>query len=311
MGTNPFKFGAKATWATSGAEWAGLAKQAEDLGYYSFQIDDHFNKAFAPVPAIMAAACATERVLVGPHVAGVDFRNVVEFAKEAATIDLLSGGRFTMGIGAGWNAVDYANAGIHQDNAITRIERLAEAVDIMRGLWGGEKFGYTGKHHTIAEHDAQPKPISSIPVLIGGGGQKILTMAAQKANIVGVNPKIVGRSINPKSMATAAAEAVDEKVGWIREAAAAAGTSDKIELQLQFFATVVTDDKMGVCEKFAPAFGLPVEVVANAPFFAIGTLAEIKDNILMMRERWGISYFCCQNDGTKQLAPIVAELAGK
>jgi probable F420-dependent oxidoreductase len=311
MGTKPFKFGAKATWATSGAEWAGLAKQAEDLGYYGFQIDDHFNKAFAPVPAIMAAACATSKVLVGPHVAGVDFRNVVEFAKEAATIDLLSDGRFTMGIGAGWNKVDYDNAGIHQADAMTRIERLSEAVDIFRGLWGGEKFGYQGKHFQVAEHDAQPKPPHHIDILVGGGGQKILTMAAQKADIVGVNPKIVGRSINPKSMATAAFEAVDEKVGWIKAAAAAAGRTDAFDIQLQFFATVVTDDKMAVCEKFAPAFGLPVEVVAAAPFFAIGSLSEIKENILMMRERWGINYFCCQNDGTKQLAPIVAELAGK
>jgi len=311
MGTKPFKFGAKATWAKTGAEWANLAKQAEDLGYYSFQIDDHFNKAFAPVPAIMAAACATSTVKVGPHVAGVDFRNPVNFAKEASTIDLLSDGRFMMGIGAGWNMVDYQNSGIEQMDAMTRIERLDEAVQIMRGLWGEGKFTFAGKHFNVAEHDAQPKPISSIPVLIGGGGPKILALAAQRADIVGVNPKIVGRSINPKSMATAAAEVVDEKVAWIREAAAAAGRTDDIELQLQIFATVVTDDKMGTVEKFAPAFGLPPEVVANAPFFQIGTIDHIKENIQMMRERWGISYIVCQNDGTIPLAPIVAELSGK
>jgi len=311
MTTKPFKFGAKATWATSGADWARLAKQAEDLGYVSFQIDDHFNKAFAPVPAIMAAACATSKVLVGPHVAGVDFRNVVEFAKEAATIDLLSDGRFTMGIGAGWNQADYANAGIVQDDANTRIERLSEAVDIMRGLWGEGKFSYSGKHYTVAEHDAQPKPISKIPVLIGGGGPKILSLAAQKADIVGVNPKIVGRSINPRSMATAAAEVVDEKVAWIREAAAAAGRTDEIELQMQLFVSIVTDDKAGAVEKFAPAFGLPPEVVANAPFFQIGSLDHIKENFQMMRERWGITYIVCQDAGTVPLAPIVAELSGK
>jgi probable F420-dependent oxidoreductase len=310
MGTKPFKFGAKATWASSGAEWAGLAKQAEDLGYVSFQIDDHFNKAFAPVPAIMAAACATNTVKVGPHVAGVDFRNVVSFAKEAATIDLLSDGRFIMGIGAGWNKADYANAGIEQDDAMTRIERLSEAVDVIKGLWGPDKFSFSGKYFNVAEHEAQPKPVGQIPILIGGGGPKILSLAAQKADIVGVNPKIVGRSINPRSMATAAAEACDEKVAWINEAAAAAGRADDIELQLQIFVTVVTDDKMGTVEKFAPAFGLPPEVVANAPFFQIGSISEIKDNIVAMRERWGISYIVCQNDGTKALAPIVSELAG-
>ena len=84
----------------------------------------------------MAAAAATSTLLVGPHVAGVDFRNPVLFAKECATIDLLSEGRFTLGIGAGWSEKDYAIAGIHQDDALTRIGRVREAVQIMKGLWG-------------------------------------------------------------------------------------------------------------------------------------------------------------------------------
>jgi probable F420-dependent oxidoreductase len=248
-------------------------------------------------------------VLVGPHVAGVDFRNIVEFGKEAATIDLLSSGRFIMGIGAGWNKADYANAGLTQDDASTRIERLSEAVDVLRGLWGEGKFSFSGKHYNVAEHDAQPKPAHPIEVLIGGGGPKILSLACQKADIVGVNPKIVGRSINPRSMATAAQEAVDEKVGWIKDAAAAAGRD--VELQMQIFVTVVTDDKAGTVEKYAPAFGLPPEVVANAPFFQIGSLDHIKENFEMIRERWGISYIVCQNDGAIPLAPIVADLSGK
>src|SRR4029079_16695277 len=135
-----------------------------------------------------------------------DFRNPVVFAKEAATIDLLSEGRFMMGIGAGWMKEDYAIAGIEQADAETRIERLSEAVDIFRGMWGAEKFSYSGKHFSVAEVDGRPNPVSEIPILIGGGGQKILSLAAQKADIVGITPKIVARSINPKSMATAAAD---------------------------------------------------------------------------------------------------------
>jgi probable F420-dependent oxidoreductase len=306
--THTFRFGAKATRAASAKEWTDLAKQAEDLGYASFQIDDHFGNQLAPVPAIMAAAAATSTILVGPHVAGIDFRNPVLFAKEAATIDLLSEGRMLLGLGAGWSKDDYAIAGIEQASASVRIERLGEAVQIMRGLWGEGNFSFDGQHFQVAEVDAKPKPISNIPILIGGGGKKLLTLAAQSADIVGINPTIVARSINPRSMATAAADVVDEKIAWVKEAAG--DRFGEIELQLQLFKTQVTDDPQPVIEGLAKAFGLPPEVVATAPFFQVGSVAQIKENLIAMRERWGISYIVCQNDGTQALAPIVAELAG-
>ncbi len=306
--THAFRFGAKATRAASAKEWTDLAKQAEDLGYASFQIDDHFGNQLAPVPAIMAAAAATSTILVGPHVAGIDFRNPVLFAKEAATIDLLSDGRMLLGLGAGWSKDDYAIAGIEQASAAVRIERLGEAVQIMRGLWGAGPFSFQGQHFQVAEVDAKPKPISNIPILIGGGGKKLLTLAAQSADIVGINPQIVARSINPRSMATAAADVVDEKIAWVKEAAG--DRFGDIELQLQLFMTAVTDEPGPVIDGLAKAFGLPPEVVATAPFFQVGSIAQIKENLIAMRERWGISYIVCQNDGTKALAPIVAELAG-
>jgi probable F420-dependent oxidoreductase len=304
----PFKFGAKATKASSGKEWVDLAKQAEDLGYVSFQIDDHFGNQLAPIPAITAAAAATSTIKVGPLVVSVDFRNPVVLAKEAATIDMLSDGRFLMGIGAGWLKDDYAIAGIQQDDAETRIDRLGEAVQIMRGLWGEEKFSFDGKHFKVAEVDGRPKPVSHIPILIGGGGQKILSLAARQADIVGINPKIVARSINPKSMATAAADVVDQKLAWVKEAAG--DRFDQLELQLQVFVTVVTDDPTPVAEKLAPAFGLPPEVVMQAPYFQIGTTDQIAENLQGLRERWGINYIAFQQDATAAAAPIVAKLAG-
>jgi probable F420-dependent oxidoreductase len=306
--TRPFKFGAKATKAGSAKEWADLAKQAEDLGFVSFQMDDHFGNQLAPVPAIMAAASATSSIKVGPLVAGVDFRNPVVFAKEAATIDLLSDGRFMMALGAGWLKDDYAIAGIDQDDANTRIERLGEAIDVMRGLWGEGKFSYEGKHYTVAEVDGKPAPVSDIPILVGGGGQKILSLAAQKADIVGINPKIVARSINPKSMATAAADVVDQKLAWVKEAAG--DRINDIELQMQVFVTAVTDDPAPIAENLSKAFGLPPEVVLQAPYFQLGTIDSIVENLQGLRERWGISYIAFQQDATAAVAPIVERLAG-
>lgn len=307
--SRPFKFGAKATKAESGKEWADLARQAEDLGYVSFQIDDHFGSQLAPLPAAMAAAAATSSIKVGPLVAGNDFRNPVVLAKEAATIDMLSDGRFLLGVGAGWLKQDYAVAGIDQADAATRIDRLSEAIQIFRGVWSAEPFSFSGTHYTVAETTGYPKPVSRIPLLIGGGGQKVLSLAARHADIVGINPKIVGRSINPRSMATAAADVVDEKLGWVK--AAAGDRFDSLELQLQVFVTIVTDEPMASAEKLAPAFGLPPEVVLQAPYFQIGSVSKIKENLLELREHWGISYIAFQGDATQAMAPVVADLAGK
>jgi probable F420-dependent oxidoreductase len=308
MAHRRFRFGAKATKATSAKEWSEIARRAEDLGYASLHIDDHFGSQLAPVPACMAAAAATKELKVGTLVAGNDFRNPVVLAREAATIDLLSDGRFMLGIGAGWLRSDYRIAGIEQADARTRIARLAETVRICRGIWAGEPFSFDGEHYRVAETTGYPKPVSSIPVLIGGGGREILSLAAREADIVGVNPKIVARGINPRSMATTAADAVDERIGWIR--AAAGARMEDIELQLQVFATVVTDDRQAAAEKLAPALGLPPELVLSAPYFQIGPLRLIADNLRELRDRWGISYVAFQQDATEAVAPVVAELAG-
>ncbi len=308
MAHRRFRFGAKATKAASATDWSQIARRAEQLGYASLQIDDHFGGQLAPIPACMAAADATDTLRIGTLVAGNDFRNPVVLAKEAATIDLLSDGRFMLGIGAGWLRSDYRVAGIGQDDARTRIARLAEAVQICRGVWTGEPFSFDGEHYRIAEFTGYPKPVSSIPVLIGGGGREILSLAARTADIVGVNPKIVARDINPRSMATTAADAVDERIGWIK--AAAGDRMEDIELQLQVFVTVVTDDRQAVADKLAPALGLPPEVVLSAPYFQIGPLGLIVDNLCELRDRWGISYVAFQQDATEAVAPVVAQLAG-
>jgi probable F420-dependent oxidoreductase len=304
----PFRFGAKAVKAGSAKEWTDIVRQAEDLGYASFHMDDHFGNQLGVVPALMAAADATSSILVGPHVAGVDFRNPVMFAKECATIDLLSEGRFTLGIGAGWSEKDYAIAGIQQDNALTRIGRLREAVQIMKGLWGEGAFSFEGEHYRVAEVDAVPKPYSPIPIMIGGGGPKILALAAEEAEIIGINPKIVGRKINPESMATTAADAMQEKVDAVR--AAAGDKFDELELQLQVFKTVVTDDPEATVEQLAPAFGMTPDVMRDAPFFQVGTVEQITEDIQAMRERWGISYVLFQSDAIGPMGPVVERLAG-
>ncbi len=307
-GSHTFRFGAKGTMAHSGREWAELARRAEDLGYATFQVADHLGDQLAAIPAIMAAACATESIQVGPLVAAVDLRNPVMLAKEAATVDLLSDGRFMMGIGAGWSDEDYAIGGIPQASAAIRLDRMAEAVQIMRGFWGEAPFSFQGEHYSVAEVDSVPKPVSKIPILIGGGGKKALTLAAQHADIVSINPKVVGRKFDSRSLGTAVAELVDERLQWIKDAA---GTRfEDLELQMHVFAAKITDDAESVAADIANRLGIPPEVVLAGPYFQVGSVDRITENILAMRERWGISYVAFQQNATEEMAPVIAKLAG-
>jgi probable F420-dependent oxidoreductase len=306
--THAFRFGAKATRATSGKEWRDLAKQAEDLGYASFQIDDHFGNQLAPVPAIMAAAAATEKIYVGPHVAGIDFRNPVLFAKEAATIDLLSDGRMMLGLGAGWSKDDYAIAGIEQASAAVRIERLGEAVQVMRGLWGTEPFSFSGTHYSVAEVNAMPKPISNIPILIGGGGKKVLSIAAREADIIGINVALTAGVIDSSAGPNATAEATEEKLQWIADAAGE--RYDDLELQTRVHLAVVTDDREGFAEMVAPALGLTGAQALESPHALAGTVDQLCETIIERRERFGLSYVTVGADAVESFAPVVARLAG-
>ena len=229
------------------------------------------------------------------------------FAKECATIDLLSEGRFTLGIGAGWSAKDYAIAGIQQDDALTCIERLREAVRVMKGLWADGPFSFSGEHYEVAEVDAVPKPNSKIPVMIGGGGPKILALRGDGGRHRRDQPEDRRRAFNP--IGGHRSRRRDGREGRCCPQCRRKPFDD-LELQVQVLKTVVTDQPRDVAEQLSPAFGVPPDVLLNAPFFQIGSVEQITENIIQMRERWGVSYVLFQSDGIQPLAPVVAKLTG-
>src|SRR5437762_11989578 len=165
-----FRFGVQASSAGSAAEWATLARKAEDLGYSSLFLPDHFGDQLAPIPAMMAAADATTDLKVGALVFDNDYKHPVVLAKEIATIDVLSGGRVEFGIGAGWMNTDYEQSGIPKDRDGVRIARMVEGLEVCKALWSDEPCTYKGEHYTITALDGLPKPVQRPhpPVLIGG-----------------------------------------------------------------------------------------------------------------------------------------------
>jgi probable F420-dependent oxidoreductase len=307
----PFRFGVQANGAgPKGARWTELARRAEGLGYSSLLIPDHFGDQLAPVPAIMAAAAATTELRVGALVFGNDYRHPVVLAKEMATIDVMSGGRLEFGLGAGWMTSDYDESGIVKDGNGTRVDRMIEALTVCKALWADGPCTFTGRHYTIAGLDGLPKPVQRPhpPILVGGGGPRVLRMAAREADIVGVNPNLRSGAVDSESISDILAERVDEKVGWVREAAGE--RFEHLELNLLVQLALVVEDRKSLIESTAPGFGLTPEQALETPYAWVGTVEEICDDVRAWRERWGISYWVVHGDVMEDLAPVVAELAG-
>ena len=305
---HPFRFGLQCRGAADGPAWRALAREAEDLGWSTLTLPDHLEGAFAPTPALIAAADATTTLRVGTMVYANDFRHPVVLAKEAATLDVLTAGRFDLGIGAGWMTTDYEQAGLPLDRAGVRIDRLAEALEVLRGLWSEEPCTVDGEHYRVRGLDGQPKPLTpgGPPLLIGGGGPRVLRLAAAHADVVGVNVNLAAGVIDSRAFPDGTPEATDQKLQWIREAA---GERDP-ELHVRVHLAMVTDDRDGVVDQLAGGFGLTPDQAIATPHALVGDVSQICDQLVERRERWGISYLGLSADQLEPFAPVIARLAG-
>ena len=303
-----FRFGIQLSTAPDGATWAGLARKAEDLGYATLFLPDHFGDQLAPIPALQAAADATSTLRLGTLVHDNDYKHPVVLAKELATLDVLSGGRVEVGLGAGWMASDYEQAGIPMDPPGVRVDRMVEGVAVLKGCFAPGPFSFAGEHYTITGYEGLPKPVQAPPpLLIGAGSPRMLRIAAREADIVGINPSIHSGRVDAAAAQHGAAERTDEKVATVREAAG--DRYPDLELNLLQFAAIVTDDRAGTAEMMAPLFGMPPAALDTYPHACIGTVEEIADALRARRERWDASYIVFQGeDAIDAMAPVVAAL---
>jgi probable F420-dependent oxidoreductase len=305
-----FRFGVQLHGASSGAELAAKARRAEELGYSAAFFPDHFGDQLAPVPALMAVADATTDLRIGTLVFDNDYRHPVVLAKECATLDVLSGGRLELGIGAGWMASDYEQAGIPMDSPKVRVDRLVEGIEVLRNAFADGAHDFSGEHYTVTGYDGLPKPVQKPhpPFLIGGGRKRVLSIAAREADIVGINPSVLSGAVDADAARNGSAEATDEKLSWVREAAG--DRFADLEINMLIFAVVVTDDREGTIEMMAPLFGLDPSEVGDHPHAWAGSVDQICEDLERRRERWDTSYLTIQEGSMEDAAPIVAKLAG-
>ncbi len=310
MPRRPFRFGVQVRTAGDAAAWVELARRSEDLGIDVLTMPDHFDDQLAPIPALQAAADATTTLRVGAMVHDNDYKHPVVLAKELATIDVLSGGRLEIGLGAGWMESDYRQSGIAYDRPGVRVDRFVEGLAIIKGVMADGAFSFSGEHYTITDYDGTPLPVQRPhpPVLIGGGGPRVLKIAAREADIVGINATLTSGAIDASTFASMSAAAVDEKVAIVADAGA--HRLADIEMNVRTFMVNVTDDADAAMAEIAAFTGEDVSMVAESPFALIGPPAKLIDDLQARRERWGFSYIIIGADDLTSMAPVVAALAG-
>jgi probable F420-dependent oxidoreductase len=307
----PFRFGVQVNATGRRREWTELARRVEDAGYATMTMPDHFTEQLAPVPALQCAADATTTLRLGALVYDNDYKHPVVLAKELATMDVLSDGRVEIGLGAGWMVSDYEQSGIPYDPPGVRVGRLVEALAVIKGALGPEPFSFQGEHYTVTGYDGRPKPVQSLPpVLIGGGGPRVLRFAAREADIVGINATLTSGAVDESTFDSMTATAVDEKVAIVRAAAAGARRSDAIEMNIRAFMVLVTDDEAAAYDTAAQFTGAPVEVIRESPFALVGPTEKLIADLQERRDRWGFSYVIVGQDDIEPFAPVVAALAG-
>ncbi|MDJ0865856.1 MAG: TIGR03621 family F420-dependent LLM class oxidoreductase [Myxococcota bacterium] len=294
--TRPFRFGVQMA-ALPTPDWADWVRHVEELGFSTVFCPDHFSNQWDPTTLLAGVAAASERLNVGSLVYGIDYRHPVIYAKQAATLHLLSGGRHEFGLGAGWMETDYVQAGMDYERPGLRIERLEEALQICLAMWEGDGASFEGRHYTIREiPQAAELPAGERPkVLVGGGGRRLLSVAGRYADIVGINPQLREGKVTGETPADLAPERVREKVGWVRAAAERAGRDpDALELQSLVFVVAITDDPSGIRRALAQSSGMTVEQVADCPLFLTGSASEIQERLEKRREETGITYVVVQ-----------------
>lgn len=272
---------------------------------------DHFDDQLAPVPALMCAADVTNDLRIGALVWDNDYKHPAVLAKELATMDLLSDGRLEIGIGAGWMISDYEHLGMPYDPAKVRIDRFVEGLHIIKGAMAPGPFSFKGDHYEISGYEGTPKPVQGPcpPILIGGGGKRVLSIAAREADIVGINGTMAAGVIGPDAISTMTAQAVDDKVAIVRHAAAS--RFDAIEMNVRAFLVNVTADRAQAVNGIAAMMGVDTAMVDETPFALVGSPAKIVEDLLARRERWGFSYIIVGAADVESFAPVVAELTGR
>jgi probable F420-dependent oxidoreductase len=291
----PFRFGLVAASAPSRHVWVSIARRAEELGYATLLIPDRTTGGIlAPIPALAVAASVTTSLRVGSYVFSNGYRHPVLLAREAATLDLLSDGRFEMGLGAGVSSSEFEQMGMSFASAGTRVGQLKETIQVMKQLFTEEMVNFNGKYYTITEMKGNIRPIQKphVPILVAGAGERMLKLAAREADIIAIGSKITAHGVDPTDAT------LEQKIAWIKEAAGQRFAD--LELSQTIYDLEITDSEAPVSQ--TGGWSIPKRLL---------TTEQAVVYLLEQRERYGFSYLQVSAGQLENFAPVLAQLVGK
>jgi probable F420-dependent oxidoreductase len=298
-----FRFGVNSV-TTARAEWLDTARKAEAFGYDTLIAQDHFANQLAPIPALVAAASVTSSLRLATLVLDNDFRHPALLAKEAATVDVLSEGRFELGLGAGWLEADYTKTGLTFDAPAVRVARLSEAVQIIKALLSGtEPVTFKGEHYQVDALEPSPRPVQQPRprLMLGGRQRRMLRLAAREADTVGLS------LLDPRGPGLPPPPTFSQKVAWVREAAGE--RFDDLELHVNASLVQVSDHPSEAdIERVATRTRQTHAQVLASPGTLIGPVDAVVETLLARREEFGVSYYVVQGRVMDAFAPVVARL---
>jgi probable F420-dependent oxidoreductase len=317
----PFRFAVQATNAAGGPEWRDTVRKVEDLGYSTLFLADHYlgpgpaqraartpRQDLAPIAAMAAADAFSETLRIGCRVFCIDYHVPAVLAKEAATLDLLSEGRLGLGIGAGWSEVEYTAMGLDFDRPGRRIAKLSEVVSLIKAHWQGEELDFSGDFVQVRGYAGRPRPVQRPhpPIMIGGGGQRVLSLAGREADIVSISSvPFVARDadgLDPQAVA-------QRRIGFVR---AAAGERYRgLDVESSPYFTEITEDPETYRAGVAKSTGIPVDLLRDHPNVLVGPLESVVETLCSRRETLGVNYVTVQQSQIESFAPMVTRLHGR
>jgi len=307
-----FRFAVLANQASSAQSWLEQARTAENLGYSGFLVPDHLGREWGPLVSLAAAAGATERIRLGTLMLATDLRHPLVLFKELATLAQFAGERLEIGLGAGWLAQDYERAGIPMAPPGARIDRLAEATAILKTLWQGGSLDHRGTYYTLTGAVGEPAPPDPATVkwVLGGGGRKMLSVAAEHADIINVSAQVSAAERGPSFFDSAGLADFDQRHDWIRSRAG--DRFADIEIQCLAQACAVTADRDRYASRIlSRMFGMDAADALDSPLALVGSVDQICARLEHLRERLAMSYWVVPAAQLIPFSDVVARLAGK
>lgn len=294
-------------WMGDGAV-AEAARRAEDIGYATLLFPDHTGMV-APLPAMAAAAAVTSRIRIASQVINIAFRPLGALAQELAAVDIISGGRLEIGLGAGYAEQEVRSLGLPFPDAATRIGQVARALDILPRLFAGEHVTEPAGPGRLDDFWLDPAPPqgAAVPLMVGGNGDRMLAVAALGARTVQVTGFTSGATPDQHRLSHFTTDGLAERVAYVRQVAGDRFAG--IELSLLVQRAWVTADPRGYLTELLAGSQIPVEQALDSPFMLVGSVDAICDRIAELRERFGISYLTVFDGRSAGFEQVVSRLA--